>query len=233
MWLIDYLTFLKYFQVYLFVLSINYLIMKLLKRVKRIIIFLNALVLISFTGFGQITQRVLEVMDTATIDRQLEYIKEKTNVYNGFRAVHEDIFKKLSKNALDTVIAEKEVITNLSDKLHDRSATIDSLNVSLNETKVMLGSATDTKNKLTFLGIEMDKGLYYSIVYTIIIVLIILLIMGYLIFKRNLSSIRSTKKDLEEIKNEFEEYRRTSRERHEVLVLNHFNEIKKLKEGRS
>lgn len=200
-------------------------------RMKRIFILLNVLLMTSATGFSQIHLRVLELMDTATIQSQLDYVREKTNVYNGFRAIHEDIFKKMSRNALDTVNAEKRVVVDLTDKLHDRSATIDSLNAALNETKEMLTSATDTKNKLAFIGIEMDKALYYTIVYAIIIALIAALIFGYLIFKRNLSAIRSTTKDLEQIKEEFEEYRRTSRERHEALVLSHFNEIKKLKEG--
>ena len=198
---------------------------------KRIFVILNALIVISATSFGQVYLRVLEVMDTATIESQLKYVTEKSNVYNEFRAVHEDVFRKLTKNALDTVIAEKRVIADLSDNLLDKSATIDSLNASLYETRGLLSSATDTKNKLMFIGIEMDKGFYYSIVYSTILILIILLIMGYLIFKRNLSAMRSTNKDLEEIKEEFEEYRSTSRERNEALVISHFNEIKKLKEG--
>ncbi len=205
--------------------------MKSIMRMKRIFVILNALIVISATSFGQVYLRVLEVMDTATIESQLKYVTEKSNVYNEFRAVHEDVFRKLTKNALDTVIAEKRVIADLSDNLLDKSATIDSLNASLYETRGLLSSATDTKNKLMFIGIEMDKGFYYSIVYSTILILIILLIMGYLIFKRNMSAMRSTNKDLDEIKEEFEEYRRISRERNEALVISHFNEIKKLKEG--
>jgi hypothetical protein len=77
----------------------------------------------------------------------------------------------------------------------------------------------------------MDKAFYNSIVWSVIFALIILLVLGSFLFKRNLSTTYSTRKDLDQIKGEFEEYRRTSRERHEQLVINHFNEIKKLKEG--
>jgi hypothetical protein len=55
--------------------------------------------------------------------------------------------------------------------------------------------------------------------------------MGFLVFKRNLSVIFSTKKEFQELKNEFETYKKTSREAREKLTMDHFHEIKRLKGG--
>jgi uncharacterized membrane-anchored protein YhcB (DUF1043 family) len=59
--------------------------------------------------------------------------------------------------------------------------------------------------------------------------LITLLLIGFLVFKRNLSTVFNTKKELQEIKDEFDAYRKTSREAREKLTMDHFNEIKRLK----
>jgi len=47
--------------------------------------------------------------------------------------------------------------------------------------------------------------------------------------KRNFSSSRHLKNDLEELKEEFEAYRKQSRERQEQLVVKHHNELKKMR----
>ncbi len=205
--------------------------MKLDLRMRKLLLFFISVFIMSITSFGQIHVRILEVMDTATMEGQLEYVREKTNIYNGYRAVHEEIFRKLSKNALDTINLNKKKIEGLTEELRDRSAKIDSFNLALNNTKSELTTAAENRDKLSFLGIQMDKALYYSIVYTIIVALIVLLVLGYLVFKKNRANTRNTRKDLDQLKDEFEEYRKNARERHEALVLSHFNEIKKLKEG--
>jgi uncharacterized membrane-anchored protein YhcB (DUF1043 family) len=65
----------------------------------------------------------------------------------------------------------------------------------------------------------------------IIIGLICALVFGFLAFKRNLSVTQNTKKELVELKDEFESYRKTSREAREKMSMDHFNEIRRLKGG--
>jgi uncharacterized membrane-anchored protein YhcB (DUF1043 family) len=61
--------------------------------------------------------------------------------------------------------------------------------------------------------------------------LLAILAIGFLAFKRNLSVTLNTKKELRELKDEFEAYRRTSREAREKTSMDHFKEIQKLKGG--
>ena len=61
--------------------------------------------------------------------------------------------------------------------------------------------------------------------------MLFLLIAGYLTFKRNRVITVRTKKDLEDLKEEFEGYRQKVRIEREKTSLEHFNEIKKLKGG--
>jgi uncharacterized membrane-anchored protein YhcB (DUF1043 family) len=67
--------------------------------------------------------------------------------------------------------------------------------------------------------------------WTIVAGLVAILVIGFLAFKRNLSVTFNTKKELRELKDEFEAYRKTSREAREKMSMDHFNELKKLRGG--
>ena len=109
------------------------------------------------------------------------------------------------------------------------SKTIDTLSASLESTKISLEEITRTKNSISILGIEVNKLTYNSIMWTIVAGLIAILTLGFLVFKRNLSVTLNTKKELVDLKNEFETYRKTTREAREKMSMAHFNELKKLR----
>ena len=89
--------------------------------------------------------------------------------------------------------------------------------------------AIKNKNSLSLIGIQMNKAAYNSIMWIIILALAALLVILFLMFKRSFIVTRQTTKDLEEIREEFETYRQQSRERYEKLVVQHHQEILKLK----
>jgi uncharacterized membrane-anchored protein YhcB (DUF1043 family) len=79
------------------------------------------------------------------------------------------------------------------------------------------------------IGIEVNKIVYNTIMWTIAGALLLLLAIGFLAFKRNLAVTRNTKKDYDELKAEYEDYRQKSRLEREKMSMDHFNELKKLK----
>ena len=108
---------------------------------------------------------------------------------------------------------------------------IDSLTISLTDTKTLLEEAVSTKDNIRVLGMNLNKTAYNSIMWIIVGILLILLVLGFLVFKRNISVMLRTKKDLDELKVEFEAYRQKKRIEIEKMGMDHFNEIRKLKES--
>jgi flagellar biosynthesis/type III secretory pathway M-ring protein FliF/YscJ len=104
-----------------------------------------------------------------------------------------------------------------------------SLEQTLQETTEERDLAIKNKNSLSFLGIQMNKAFYNSIMWIIILALAVLLVILFLLFKRSFTVTRQTTKDLEETREEFESYRQQSRERYEKLVVQHHQEVLKLK----
>lgn len=170
-----------------------------------------------------------EVLDTATLQQQLDYMEERMNIYNGYRAVRDDIFLKMNKNSLDSLSAAKRDISQLEASLTTTQSDMASLQKTLQQTSEDRDLAIKNKNSMSFIGIQMNKALYNSILWIIILALVALLIILFLMFKRSFVVTRQTTKDLEEIKEEFESYRQQSRERYEKLVVQHHQEVLKLK----
>ena len=70
-------------------------------------------------------------------------------------------------------------------------------------------NVTRSKNSIKVLGIEVNKQSYNTFMWTIVAGLIAVLALGFLVFKRNMAITHNTKKELQDLKNEFEAYRKT------------------------
>lgn len=162
---------------------------------------------------------------------QLNYLEVKTRIYENYRAIREDMFQKIKGNVLDSLSLTESRITGLSKSVSEANQKIDSLNTSLETTKSGLEEITRTKNSIKVLGIEVNKITYNTIMWTIVTGLAAFLAIGFLIMKRNMAVTSLAKKDLKELREEFEAYRKTTREAREKMSMDHFKELQRLKGG--
>jgi hypothetical protein len=169
-------------------------------------------------------------LNSSTMQEQINYVEEHTRIYDNFRAIREDIYQKLNGNFIDTLLAEKSRVKTLENLVSGLNVKTDSLNTLLNTTRVNLVQATTTKNNIRVLGLELNKRTYNAIMWTIVGGLAFLLALGFLIFKRNLTVLLRTEKDLKELKDEFAAYKQTSRLAREKLEMDNFHAMQKLKE---
>lgn len=187
----------------------------------------TAFLLITFTLSGQ--TGIMEELRSNSVRNQFEIVENRTRIYDNFRAVREDVFQVLKKNTTDTLNAMQQKIQSLNRQVADLNGNINSLNENLNSTKAGLDEMTKARNSISFLGIPLEKAAYNSIMWSIIIILLLLLAVGFMVFRRNQKVVVQRNKDLQELKDEFEGYRKTSREAREKMALQHFNELKKLR----
>jgi hypothetical protein len=170
-----------------------------------------------------------EALTKGTLKEQLDYINDKTRIYEQYRAIREDMFQVIKNNSIDSLNAAKTVINGLKGSIRARDMNIDSLKVALAATKDDLDKMIKTKNSISLLGIEINKVAYNAVMWIIIAILAGALAFGFLAFKRNRVVTVHTKKEFEDLKKEFEAYRKASREAREKMSMAHFNELKKLR----
>jgi len=170
-----------------------------------------------------------EMLIKGSLKEQMDYIQEKTRIYEDYRAVREDMFQKIKGNALDSLNSAKTEINSLKINAREQNLTIDSLNASIENVRADLDKMAKTKNSIRLLGMEINKVAYNAVLWTIIAVLAGLLTIGFLAFRRNRTVTVHTKREIEELKKEFEAYRKAAREAREKMSMTHFNELKKLR----
>jgi hypothetical protein len=187
------------------------------------------LVITCLTLSGQTTMP--DVLIKNGLKEQLNYIEEHTRIFENYRAIREDMFQKLMGNISDTLSSANKKIAILNSTVSGLKQTIDSLDSALETTNTRLENITRTKNSISVLGMEVAKVTYNTIMWLIIIGLASIMAIGFVVFKRNLSVTTTIKKELSELKDEFQSYRKTSREAREKMSMDHFNELKRLKGG--
>lgn len=184
---------------------------------------------ICITGKSQ--SSMPEALLTGSLKEQADYLEGKTRIYDNYRAIREDMFQKLKGNAIDSLATAKKEIAGLRNLTLAKDQTIDSLNVYLESTREELDHAERTKNSLSFLGFDINKTVYNSLMWITVAALTFILIAGLLAFKRNRTVTLNTKKECETLRKEFEAYRKSAREAREKMSMAHFNELRKLRGG--
>ena len=169
------------------------------------------------------------VLDSASLKEQLDFINEKTRVYNDYRAIRDDVFLKLRQNVTDTLSGIKLEVEQLKSKLTERNFQIETLNTDLTRTQIEKDDAIRNKDSFSIFGIRLGKTLYNTIIWLIILGLGALAVSLVLLFKRANLVTQRVKNELQTLQDELEEYKRSSREKYEKLVVSHHNEIMKLK----
>ena len=195
----------------------------------RCFLILTVVVITVMKVTGQVTMPDVFIINS--LKEQMNYLEEHTRIYDSYRAVREDMFQKLKVNISDTLSSANRKIAGLNKTKSALNLTIDSLRSNLESTRTSLEEMTKTKNSISVIGLEINKLTYNKIMWTILAGLVAALVIGFLAFKRNLSAIFNTKKEYQDLKDEFETYRKSSREAREKLTMDHFNEIKRIKSG--
>ncbi|MBN1132086.1 MAG: hypothetical protein JXR52_10370 [Bacteroidales bacterium] len=172
---------------------------------------------------------LVEALDTLTLREQVEEVQKRTRIYENYRAIREDIFQKMKSNSIDSLLAAKKEISELRGTLQEKESEISSLKNSLEKTGDQLDEAVKNRDALTFLGIQMDKKFYNTIMWFLVGGLALAAVILFLIFRRNRVVTLEYRKELSETKDQFDTYKKEARERYEKLVVDHHNEIMKLK----
>ena len=203
----------------------------MMKTIKQLSMMMVAYCCIAYTGIQPADAQYVTpaILDSASLESQLDYIQERTRIYNDFRAIREDIFLKIKENAVDSLEAAKLSIANLNSRLTERNFQIETLNTDLERVKLERDESIRNRDSLSFLGIQLNKTLYNSIMWFIILGLAIVGVILFLLYKRTRVVTVQTKKEFELMEQEFDDYKKSSREKYEKLVISHHNEVMKLK----
>jgi uncharacterized membrane protein len=164
-----------------------------------------------------------------SIESQFNFIIDKSSKYEEFRVVKSTWFFTLRSHVLDSLKSARKKLTETQLLVLTKDHKIDTLKSNLLNINEKLTSVNKEKNSIRFLGIQMAKYYYNSLLWSIIIGLFSLLLFFIMLFRRSNVVTVQTKASLTETKEEFEEHRKRAREREEKLARQYLDELNKYK----
>ena len=174
-------------------------------------------------------QSMPDVFNEGTLDEQYQFLHDRTGIYNNFRAIREDMFQRVRRNSLDSLRSAYRAIEAEKQLVLEARMEKDSIEKVLADVSEERDQAISDRDSLFLLGVPLSKTFYNALLWSIIGILAVLFVSVLFMFFRSNSITRQKTNDLKELQEEYEDYRKTSRERFEQQSIDHFNELKRLK----
>ncbi|WP_378187191.1 tRNA (guanine-N1)-methyltransferase [Aquimarina sp. W85] len=168
-----------------------------------------------------------QALKQANIEKQFSTVIKKSGRYQEYKVVKRVWIDQLKTNTLDTLKSLENRLTTSNQRISDQESKINELQQNLSATNQNLVSITEEKDTMNFLGVNMTKASYKTMMWAIVAVILALL--GFFIFKfKNSNAVTlEAKKNLAETEAEFEDHRRRALEREQKVMRKLQDELNK------
>lgn len=199
----------------------------------RILIIITALLTVHLNYAQEDAEEELLSLDRGPITSQFDYVYKKSGNYRSdgkrYEVVRVISLDKLRQNVLDTLEVYSKKEGELKATIAGHETTISSLNKKLEETTGNLIAVTEEKDSMSFLGIQVSKASYNTILWTAIGALLGTLLFFVYKFRKSNSLTQEAKSNLSELEVEYEDHRRRALEREQRISRQLQDEINKYK----
>ena len=162
---------------------------------------------------------------------QYEVFKENLNFWNGSYFLKEVQLDDLYNALTDTIEVLGKSAEQKDTKIRDLNSEISSKAAQMNTLQEELDESLKLQNSIVFLGMKIDKSAYSVTMYLFIAGVLVLAGFVFLLYKRSLSVMRRTKKDYEELKEEYETHKKNALERYTKMNMELHQTRLELKKG--
>lgn len=161
-------------------------------------------------------------LDSGSIENQFEYLTKKSNSWKDQRGQRYEVIKvqwieKIKKNTLDSLKAVHKTLNDTKAIVTKQDEEISKLKTSLSSTKGTLEQTNTEKDSMSLFGIQMSKGGYKGLMWSIIGSLLALASFFMYRFKSSNAITKEAQKSLAETEEEFEDHRRIALEREQKV----------------
>ncbi|MAE84738.1 MAG: hypothetical protein CMB80_18505 [Flammeovirgaceae bacterium] len=173
---------------------------------------ITALVIIFLSSFTVFAQEEPVESQPNNLKGTFEGMMEKYSTYEQYKVIPITRMNQFWAEVNDSLVTKDKSNAKLKGEIIALKAMIDSLNSELSTVKANLETSEETNSEISFLGIPFDKTIYHIMVWAIIILLAALTILTYFMYIRSNGLTSRFKKDLEQLRHEYDDHRDKSRE---------------------
>lgn len=198
---------------------------------KKLLYSLFFVMIVTFSTAQDSIQNKSQASMNGTLDKQFDYVVQKSNNFQEYKVVKKDFLTILKRNSLDSVNRFKTELTNLKAEFAKHTTTIQQLKDTLKTTQVELDKLKIAQDNVSFLGTPVSKANYNMIMWGIVSVLLLILVVFLFQLKGAKSIANDAKHNLDKLEEDFEEYKRKALEKEQKLGRQLQDEINKQKKS--
>lgn len=156
-------------------------------------------------------------LTSGTISSQFDYIQSVSNNFQEYKVVKNTHLNQLKSNVSDSIRVFQNEIRSQKEEIKSQQDELNRLQTTVETAKSELMAAEDARDSFNFIGIDIQKSVYSSILWSLVGALGLAL--AYFLYQHFQSHkiVMKARKDLEDTLEEFEQHRRNTLERERKL----------------
>jgi len=183
------------------------------------------ILLFSFTVSLSFSQENKDTKES--IENQFEEIYKKSNSYQAYKIIKKRYYQDLKQNTLDSIERSKKIISDKDRLLFTQKNKLKKDSILLSKTTLELKDSIKREKSISFLGILVSKKFYNLLLWGIVIILLMSLSLFIVKFIRNNRTTKKAQRNVIDLEEEFELFRKKSVQREQKLRRQLQDEINK------
>jgi putative secreted protein len=175
----------------------------------------------------QTTAAPVEEAKPTTLEGVFQQLIDRSGAWQNFKMLDRGKLAAFQRSMTDSINGVRSQLVAEKQKVKENEATIKELNDKITEIQAALDQTKDQKDSVNFFGALVSKGLYNTIMWGIVLALASLLVLYIYKFSNSNVVTKKSINDLNELQEEYENYRKAAIEREQKVRRQLQDEINK------
>lgn len=169
----------------------------------------------------------VEEAKPTTLEGVFQQLIDRSGAWQNFKMLDRGKLAAFQRSMTDSINGVRSQLVAEKQKVKENEATIKELNDKITEIQAALDQTKDQKDSVSFFGALVSKGLYNTIMWGIVLALVSLLVLYIYKFSNGNVVTKKSINDLNELQEEYENYRKAAIEREQKVRRQLQDEINK------
>ena len=175
----------------------------------------------------QTTAAPVEEAKPTTLEGVFQQLIDRSGAWQNFKMLDRGKLAAFQRSMTDSINGVRLQLVAEKQKVKENEATIKELNDKITEIQAALDQTKDQKDSVSFFGALVSKGLYNTIMWGIVLALASLLVLYIYKFSNGNVVTKKSINNLNELQEEYENYRKAAIEREQKVRRQLQDEINK------
>ena len=169
----------------------------------------------------------VEEAKPTTLEGVFQQLIDRSGAWQNFKMLDRGKLAAFQRSMTDSINGVRSQLVAEKQKVKENEATIKELNDKITKIQAALDQTKDQKDSVSFFGALVSKGLYNTIMWGIVLALASLLVLYIYKFSNGNVVTKKSINDLNELQEEYENYRKAAIEREQKVRRQLQDEINK------